>query len=99
MTDSDEMECQRKASREAAYVKAEILIDGDWHNCRVLNISTDGVKLRIDRHIDVGILELIKIGKLGQFRTDFVWRHRDEIGVKFVHGASKNGRRDNGVGL
>jgi hypothetical protein len=89
MSESDGMECQRKASREIIHTKAEIMIDGVWHNCRVLNISTEGAKLRIDQHIDVGMLELLKIGKFGQFRTTFVWRQRDEIGVKFSHDASE----------
>jgi hypothetical protein len=89
MSESDRIECQRNVSREIVHTKAEIMIDGDWHNCAILNISTGGAKLRIDQHIDVGILGLLKIGNFGQFRTIFVWRQRDEIGVEFAHDASE----------
>jgi hypothetical protein len=89
MSESVEMECQRNVSRETVHTKAEIMIDGNWHNCAILNISTGGAKLRIDRRVDVGILERLKIGRFGQFRTIFVWRQRDEVGVGFVHDPSE----------
>lgn len=89
MSEFDGMEYQRKDSRETVHARAEIMFDGDWHYCRILNISAGGAKLRIDGYLEVGNLERLKIAKFGQFRTTYVWRQRDEIGVEFARDASE----------
>ena len=87
MPESDEMENKRKDTRESILSKAKIMVDGDWHNCRILNISTGGAKLQIDRHIDRGIEVLLRIGQFGQFSATVAWQQSGEIGVKFTHDA------------
>ena len=84
MYESDGITYERKASRETILAKTEIRIDGHWHNCRIINISTGGAKLRFDQHTDIGLTEFLKIGTHGHFKTTVVWRHRDEIGVDFA---------------
>ena len=89
MPGSDGMEYKRKDSRETILTKAEIMVDGTRHSCRILNISTGGAKLEIDRHLDRGIEVFLQIGKFGQFRATVVWQQSGEIGVKFSHDAAE----------
>jgi len=89
MPGSDGIEYKRKNSRETIRFKAEIMVDGNRHNCRILNISTGGAKIEIDRHINRGIGVFLQIGKFGQFRATVVWQQNREMGVKFNHDESE----------
>ena len=87
MPGSDGKEYKRKNSRETILTKVEIMVDGNWHSCRMLNVSTGGAKLQFDRHINRGLEVILRIGKFGQFTATVVWQQSDEIGVKFAHDA------------
>lgn len=87
MLDSGEIEYKRKDTRETILSKAKILVDGDWHDCRILNISTGGAKLQIGHHISHGIAVALQIGDFGQFGATVAWQQSGEVGVKFTHDA------------
>ena len=87
MLEPDSTEHKRKDTRETILTKAKVMVDGDWHNCRVLNISTGGAKLQIDRRIEHGTLVSLQIGEFGQFGATIAWQQDTEIGVKFTHDA------------
>lgn len=87
MLESNEIEHKRKDTRETILTEAKILIDGGWHNCRILNISTGGAKLKMDRHTNHGIAVSLQIGKFGQFSAVVAWQQSGELGVKFTHDA------------
>lgn len=87
MLESDEIECKRKDTRETILSKAKVRVDGEWHDCRILNISTGGAKLQIDRHINHGIAVALQIGDFGQFSATVAWQQSGEIGIKFTHDA------------
>ena len=87
MLDSGETEYKRKDTRETILSQAKILVDGEWLECRILNISTGGAKLRIDRHVNHGIAVTLQIGGFGQFGATVAWQQSGEIGVKFTHDA------------
>lgn len=87
MLGSGEIEYKRKDTRETILSKAKILVGGEWHDCRILNISTGGAKLQIDRHISHGITVSLQIGDFGQFSATVAWQQSGEIGVKFTHDA------------
>lgn len=89
MSGSNRMENKRKDTRESIRTKAEIMVDGIWHNCKILNISVGGAKLQIDRHIDRGVAVLLQIGKFGQFSAIVAWQQSGKIGVKFTHDESE----------
>lgn len=81
------IEYKRKDTRESILTEAKIMVDGDWHNCRILNISTGGAKLQIDRRISHGMAVSLQIGKFGQFSAIIAWQQSGEVGVKFTHDA------------
>ena len=87
MLDPDSAEYQRKDTRETILTQARIMADGDWHNCRILNISTGGAKLQIDRRISHGTPISLQIGEFGQFGATVAWQQDTEVGVKFTHDA------------
>jgi hypothetical protein len=87
MFETNVIKYQRSNSREIILAKGEIRIDGNWHICRVLNISAGGAKLQVDRRIDIGLTEFLRIGKYDHIKTTVVWRQRNEIGVAFSHDA------------
>lgn len=81
------MEYQRKYTRETLSTDARIQADGDWHNCRILNISVGGAKLQTDHAVSHGIAVLLQIGQFGQFCATVAWQRNGELGVKFTHDA------------
>ena len=89
MLEHSGIEHKRKDTREAILTEAKIMVDGGWHNCRILNISTGGAKLQTDRHISHGIAVSLQIGKFGQFGAIVAWQQGGELGVKFTHDASE----------
>lgn len=84
---SDGKDNKRKNTREKILTKAEILAEGDWYDCRLLDISAGGAKLQLDRHIDRGLAVILQIGKFGQFNATIAWQQSGELGVKFNHDA------------
>lgn len=89
MSDFDEIKYERDYPRETLRTKAEIMIDEQWHDCVIINISPSGAKLNIGLEVSRGKDVLIKIGELGQFNATVAWFHDDEIGVKFDHDPSE----------
>ncbi|MDO8464840.1 MAG: PilZ domain-containing protein [Gallionella sp.] len=87
MLEPDSAEYKRKDTRESILTQARIMVGGDWHNCRILNISTGGAKLQIDRHINHGTPVSLQIGEFGQFNVTVAWQQSTEVGVKFTHDA------------
>jgi len=66
-------------------VEARIRDHAEWHDCRIVNISAGGAKLRIERRFEQGADVQLHIGQLGQFSGTVVWQHSEELGVKFTH--------------
>ena len=85
MLETDGIDYKRKYSRETILIKSEIMVDGDWYNCKILNISTGGAKLQIDQHIGHGIEIFLQIGKFGRISATVAWQNSGELGVKFTH--------------
>lgn len=85
MADFDEVEHDRDYPREILHTKAEIKIDGHWHECVLVNISSTGAKLNIDRKTSRGMAVFVRIGEFGPFSATVAWSQGDEVGVKFDH--------------
>jgi PilZ domain len=85
MSEFDEIEYDRDYPRESIRVKSKIMIDEQWHDCAIVNISPTGAKLHIERDLSRGMAVFIKIGEFGQFSATVAWCQGDEIGVKFDH--------------
>ena len=89
MSETDEIKCQRKTSREIILAKAEIKIDGNWHNCRIINISAGGAKLQMRQRVDIGLIEFLKVRENDHLKANVVWRQKNEIGIAFTHDTSE----------
>jgi hypothetical protein len=83
----DGIENKRRNTREKILTHAEILINDDWYDCRILNISVGGAKLLLDRQIDRGLAVILQIGQFGQFNVTVAWQQSGELGIKFNHDA------------
>lgn len=89
MSDFDEIEYERDYPRETLRTKAKIMIDEQWRDCVIINISPSGAKLNIGLNVSRGKTALIQIGEFGPFSATVAWCHDDEIGVKFDHDPSE----------
>ncbi|MDD2915329.1 MAG: PilZ domain-containing protein [Gallionella sp.] len=87
MLDQNETQYQRKDTREGIFTQAKLMADGDWHSCKIMNISTGGAKLQIDRRFNHGTAVSLQIGEFGQFSATVAWQQGEELGVKFTHDA------------
>jgi len=85
MADFDEVEYERDYPREIIAIKTEIMLDEQWFDCVIANISPSGAKLYVGRNVSRGKDVIIKIGEFGEFDATVAWCHADEIGVKFDH--------------
>ncbi len=89
MSDFDEAGYDRNFPREIIRAKAEIMIDGQWHDCVITNISPSGAKLHFGQNAIRGTAVFIKIGELGKFSATVAWCNGEEMGVKFDHDPSE----------
>jgi hypothetical protein len=85
----DEIEYDRDYPRETLHIKAGVWIDGQWHDCVIVNISPSGAKLTLGMNVTRGMAVIVKLGELGPFRATIAWCHGVEIGVKFDHDPSE----------
>jgi hypothetical protein len=85
MSEFDDTEYDRDYPREAILVESKIMIDEQWHDCVIVNISPSGAKVNIALEVSRGKDVLILIGKSGQFNATVAWCRDDQIGVKFDH--------------
>lgn len=76
---------QRAYERRTVLVAARIHDGEEWHECRIVNISLGGAKLRTGRRIDPGATVLLDIERFGRFSGTVVWRHSEELGITFTH--------------
>jgi hypothetical protein len=89
MADFDEVEHDREYPREILHTDAEIKIDGHWHDCEIVNISSTGVKLNINQKTSRGMDVSVKIGEFGPFSATVAWSKGNDAGVKFDHDPSE----------
>lgn len=75
----------REHDRRTVLVEARIMEDGEWHDCRIVNISVGGAKLLTGRQLGQGTAVRLHIGHFGQFGATVAWQHGGEIGVRFTH--------------
>lgn len=85
MAGFDETDYERDYPREIISTKAAVMIDGQWRDCVISNISPSGAKLYVGMNVNRGADVLIQLGEFGQFNATVAWWYGDEIGVKFNH--------------
>jgi hypothetical protein len=75
----------REHERRDVLVEARIMDGAVWHNCRIINISVGGAKLRIAGRFHQGEMVRLQIASFGVFSGVVSWQRSEEIGVKFTH--------------
>ncbi|MEI6305309.1 MAG: PilZ domain-containing protein [Deltaproteobacteria bacterium] len=76
---------KREYDRKEVLVETRILDGKEWHDCRIINISVGGVKLRISGNFSQGGEVLVNIGHFGEFSGSIAWQNSEELGVRFTH--------------
>jgi hypothetical protein len=89
MAEFDDAGYGRNYPRENLRTEAEIMIDEQWHDCVIVNMSPSGARLNIGLEVSRGKDVIIKIGAYGHFNATVAWCRDNEIGVKFDHDASE----------
>ena len=74
---------RRKHERRQILFDARIMEDGQWQDCRILNMSAGGAKLLVSCNINHGATVSLEVGNFGQFSGTVVWKDSEEIGIKF----------------
>jgi hypothetical protein len=85
MAESDGKKHARSHPREAVRASAEIKVDGQWHDCAIVNISPKGAKLKVEGSIGRGMDVLVRIGNFGEYKAKVAWCQGAEAGVEFGH--------------
>ena len=99
MAETDKAGYEREYPRETVRTKAEIMIDRQWHDCLITNISKAGARLYKKLNVSRGMDVLIRIGEAGQFNAKVAWCMGDEFGMKFDHNPIVMTRVMAGMGL
>lgn len=89
MAEFDDAGYGRNYPRENLRTKAEIMIDEQWHDCVIVNMSPSGARLNVGLEVSRGRDVIIKIDAFGRFNATVAWCQGDEIGVKFDHDSSE----------
>jgi hypothetical protein len=77
---------QRRANeRTSSLVDGRIASKGEWHNCRIVDVSVGGARLWLEYVLPETNEALLEIGHFGQFRTHLAWQQGKNVGVRFAH--------------
>ena len=79
------MDNNRNFPREAVRTKSRLLVDEQWHDCVVTNISAVGVRLYLRRSVELDKAVRLQIDELGPYDATVVWCEGDETGLRFDH--------------
>jgi hypothetical protein len=79
------MEDKRSYPREPARAKARLLVDDQWHDCVITNISSVGGRLYLRMSVATGKEVRIQIAGFGEYDAKVVWSEGDETGLQFEH--------------
>ena len=79
------MDDKRSYPREPARAKARLLVDDQWHDCVITNISSTGGRLYLRMSVATGKAVRIEVAEFGQYDATVVWCDGDETGLKFEH--------------
>jgi hypothetical protein len=82
MAEFDDAGYGRIYPRENLRTEAEIMIDEQWHDCVIVNMSPSGARLNVGLEVSRGKDVLIKIDAFGRFNATVAWCRDNEIGVK-----------------
>jgi hypothetical protein len=76
---------KRSNPREPARAKVRVLVDEQWHDGVITNISAAGVRLYLRLNVETGKVVHLEIAEFGQYNAMVVWCVGDETGLVFDH--------------
>lgn len=79
------MDNKRNHTREPVRAKARLLVDDQWHDCVITNISSVGGRLYLRMSVAIGKAVRIQIAELGPYDAMVVWCDGDETGLQLDH--------------
>jgi len=74
---------QRAAPRSSVLWSGQLNAGARGAQCRVLNISPYGAKVRLLEGLTHATHVSVKIERFGEFPADVIWRDGDNLGIKF----------------
>jgi hypothetical protein len=79
------MDNKRNHTREPVRAKARLLVDDQWHDCVITNISSEGGRLYLRMSVAIGKAVRIEIDELGPYDATVVWCEGNETGLQLEH--------------
>ncbi len=74
---------QRHYPRSSVLWSGQISTGGRSADCRILNISARGVKIRLLEPFEPASVVSLRIDRFGVFPGDVLWRYEDFLGIRF----------------
>ncbi len=81
---------RRDLMRTLVMWAAEITHQDETYNCIVLNISTEGAKIRLYKRVNYISDVTLHIDRIGDLPGEVVWHRGEMIGIKFVEAPEIN---------
>jgi pilus assembly protein CpaF len=93
-------EDRRKHLRSKTFRRARLKTARDESSCRVVDISPDGVKVRLAAPLDTATQKEVKlfIDGVGEFQGVIAWRRNNDVGIRTTRDAACAPHKDNRLG-
>jgi len=82
---ADDEDNKRTYRRETVRVKARLLVNDQWLDCIITNISTVGARLFLRKSVTTDRMVRIQIADFGEYHAMVIWCESDETGLRFEH--------------
>jgi hypothetical protein len=77
----------RAHERKRLLWDATLQQDGRTWECKAVDVSPDGVKIRIDERLTINSQVMLTIDRLGDFPGELRWQDEDFAGIRFLEDA------------
>ena len=78
----------RAHERRMVWWNAKLHQDGRILDCKAVDVSNGGVKIRIDEPLAIDSGVVLKIGPVGSFPGEVRWQDENFAGIRFLHEAT-----------
>jgi hypothetical protein len=78
----------RAHERRLVSWNAKLHGDGRISDCKAVDVSGDGVKIRIDEPLTINSRVVLTIDPMGSFPGKVQWQDKTFAGIRFIHDAA-----------
>ena len=75
---------RRRQPRTSVLWSGKLLYQGQSTDCRILNISLSGAKVRLDKPFNGGPEVILKIDRFSQISGSIIWQDGKHLGIEFL---------------